>query len=206
MVIKRVAPYRNDVGRVLVSFEDGSWITVDAVEAERLRLKAGMELDGDVLPELTDQSRRSAARQKAVRILGRRSMSRFELCAKLKEKGVAPQDADLAADWLEQLGALDDARYAEELVKHYRLKGFGDIRVREELRRRGLSHDLIDDALCTPADLSGEILDFIRKRSRGKDLDPVLVRKITQALYRRGHSFEDIRAGFRTLAIELEEE
>ena len=41
-----------------------------------------------------------------------------------------------AADWLEDLGAIDDAAYARLVARHYGARGYGPGRVREELRRR----------------------------------------------------------------------
>lgn len=42
-------------------------------------------------------------------------------------------------------GLLSDARYAESYLRFRMNKGFGPIRIREELRQRGVSNALIDD-------------------------------------------------------------
>ena len=51
-------------------------------------------------------------KQRALRILERRDVSRKELITKLTDKGVSLEEAAAAADWLEALGVIDDARYA----------------------------------------------------------------------------------------------
>ena len=79
MRIKSVRAFRNDVSRVVVYFEDRTYITVDALEAKRLKLAPGMEIDEGQLPALSEESRRHAARVKAVQITGKRNLSRAEL-------------------------------------------------------------------------------------------------------------------------------
>ncbi|MBQ3055844.1 MAG: RecX family transcriptional regulator [Oscillospiraceae bacterium] len=200
MRIRSVRPFRNDVSRVVVYFEDRTYLTVDALEAKRLKLAPGMEIDAESLPALSEESRRHAARVKAVQIAGKRSLSRAELMRKLGEKGFSEEDSESAADWLCEMGVLDDTAYAEMLVRHYRAKGFGDLRVREELRRRGIERDLVATVLeentQNPQDA---IVTFLRQKLRGKELEEETKRKLAAALMRRGYTFADIQSGFSAI-------
>lgn len=205
MIVKKIDAYRNDNSRVIVYFEDRSYITVDALEADRLGLKAGMELDDHILPALGEDSRSSAARATAARIVGRHSMSCKTLMEKLRDRGIAEADAAAALEWLCDLGIMDDLKYGDMLVRHYRAKGFGNRRIREELRQRGISREDMDTLLEEAVDMQDEILGYIKKRIRGKELDRSLASKIEGALVRRGHSFEEIRSAFHALEIEMEE-
>jgi len=200
MRIRSVRPFRNDVSRVVVYFEDRTYLTVDALEAKRLKLAPGMEIDAESLPALSEESRRHAARVKAVQITGKRNLSRAELMKKLSEKGFSEEDSSAAADWLCEMGVLDDTAYAELLVRHYRAKGFGDLRVREELRRRGIDRDLIASVLEeNPQDPQNAVIEFLLQKLRGKALDEESKRKLSAALMRRGYTFADIQSGFYAL-------
>ena len=200
MRIRSVRPFRNDVSRVVVYFEDRTYLTVDALEAKRLKLAPGMEIDADTLPSLSEESRRHAARVKAVQITGKRNLSRAELMRKLGEKGFSEEDSASAADWLCEMGVLNDTAYAEMLVRHYRAKGFGDLRVREELRRRGIERELIASVLEEQTqDASGAVTAFIRQKLRGGELDEETKRKLSAALMRRGFSWADIQSGFSAI-------
>lgn len=197
MRIKSVRAFRNDVSRVVVYFEDRTYLTVDALEAKRLKLAPGMEIDERELPALSEESRRHAARVKAVQITGKRSLSRAELIRKLGEKGFSEEDSAAAADWLSDLGVLDDAAYAEMLVRHYRAKGFGDLRVREELRRRGLDRDLAASVLEeNTQDASDAVAAFLKQKLRGAQLNEETKRKLSAALMRRGYTWAEIQSGF----------
>ena len=205
MRITKISPSRTDESRVIVYFEDRSYFKVDVLMCHELGLKPGMEVDSEILPMLDEDSRKTKARESAARILGRRNMSRHELLRKLKDKGICQEDADYAADWARDIGVINDEAYAASLVEYYRLRGFGDKRVRQELLRRGIGRDVTDNLLAEDVDMSDEIMKFIEKKLRGSAPDPDTTRKLTAALVRRGHSFEDIRSAFRQLAIEMED-
>ena len=60
---------------------------------------------------------------------------------KLIRRGFDAADVQLALDVLQAEGLLSDARYAEAYVAARSARGFGPIRIVEELRRRGVSAD-----------------------------------------------------------------
>ena len=74
-------------------------------------------------------------------------MSRQELERKLTEKGASQAEARYAAEWLEAIGALNDAEYAAALVRHYSRLGYGPARVREKRYEKGVPRELWEDAL-----------------------------------------------------------
>ena len=88
-----------------------------------------------------------SAKNRALRILERRDVSRKELVRKLTEKGESSEDAELVADWLCGLNVIDDARYAAMIVRHYSAKGYGKSRVQQELYRHGIEKELWEEAL-----------------------------------------------------------
>ncbi len=197
MRIKSIRPYRNDVSRVVVYFEDRSYITVDALEAKRLGLCDGMELTPDTLPALSEESRRHAARVKAARICGKKLYSKRELMKKLIDHGINEHDAKDAVAWMESLGAVDDIAYAGVLVRHYRAKGFGDMRIREELRARGIPKELAQSVLEEyKEDTFDPIRAFLEKKLRGRTPSDAEKRKLIAALQRRGFAYEEIQSVF----------
>ena len=83
------------------------------------------------------------ARKRALRLLEKRDYSRKMLLDKLTEKGVPGDDAAEVADWLCETGLVNDARYAELIVRHYAMKGYGQCRICDELYRRGIARELL---------------------------------------------------------------
>jgi len=110
------------------------------------------------------------------------------------KKGSDEADAQAAADWLEEIGAVDDAAYAAALVRHYGGRGYGPARVKEELRHRGVSRELWDEAMEEMPDSAPVLDELIRKKSRGELSDPREIKRVSDSLLRRGFSWSEVRS------------
>ena len=204
MRLEEVKRYERRKGRLLVKLEDGDILRVTEEELLRFGLRAGMELDEEQLAALRASARASSAKAQAANIIGSRALSKHDLEKRLMKKGADEADAKAAADWLEGIGAVDDASYAAALARHYGERGYGPARVREELRRRGVPRELWDAALEELPD-SGEVLDaLIQKRCKGDLSDPKERKRTCDALLRRGFSWGEVRSAMGRYA-EMEE-
>ena len=194
MRIEEVKRSERKKGRFLVKLADGDILRVTEEELLRFGLRAGMELDAEALEAVRTSARTSSAKAAAANMIGTRALSKRELTRRLVKKGNDESDAQAAAGWLEDIGAVDDAGYAAALVRHYGGKGYGPARVREELRRRGVGRELWDEALEEMPE-SAEILDgLIQKRCRGDLADPREKKRVSDALLRRGFAWSDVKA------------
>ena len=194
MEIMEVKPSQRKKGRFLVKLEDGNILRVTEEEVLRFSLAAGMELDDESLEALDESAQRSAVRAAAASMIGSRPLSKKELTRRLIQKGNDASDAQAAADWLEDIGAVDDAGYAAALVRHYGGKGFGPARVKEELRRRGVDRSLWDEALEEMPEAAEVLDELIRKKRKGDLSDPKEKKRVSDGLMRRGFAWSDIRA------------
>ena len=194
MRIEELKELRRKKGRFLVTLEGGELLRVTEDELVRFGLRVGMELEDETADALRSSAKASSVKVTAANIIGSRALSKKELTRRLVKKGNDEADAQAAADWLEDIGAVDDVSYAASLVRHYGGKGYGPARVREELRRRGVDRELWDAAmeeLPEPEDILDKL---IQKRSRGDLSDPRERRRTCDALLRRGFGWEDVKA------------
>ena len=206
MRIEEIKPSQRKKGRFLVTLDGGVLLRVTEEELLRFGLRPDMELDDGTLEALRASARTSSAKAQAANIIGSRPLSKRELTKRLVKKGNEETDARAAADWLEELGAVDDEDYAAALVRHYGARGYGPQRLREELRRRGVPRELWDAALEELPD-SGETLDaLIQKRCRGDLTDPKERKRVCDALLRRGFSWSQVKAAMGRYTDLLEEE
>ena len=143
-------------------------------------------------------------RKKALALLDRRDYGSEELCAKLIEKGVEPDEARAAVRYMIRVGFIDDERYAAMVARHYAAKGYGAGRVREELRRRKLDRELWDAALAELPEPDETVDALLRAKLRGKAADRDTVRKAGAALVRRGFTWEAVRAAADRYLAEME--
>lgn len=129
----------------------------------------------------------------AAKLLSYRALSASALREKLIDKGCAEEAADYALAYLQEHGFQDDRKYAESTVRSYTRRGYGTLRIRQELRRRGIERDDADAVMedCEP-DLDA-MLALLDKRLHGDLSDRKEVGKAVAALQRRGFLWEDIR-------------
>ncbi len=145
------------------------------------------------------------AKKRALRLLEKRDYSRKMLMDKLTEKGASEEDAREVADWLCELGVIDDARFAELVVRHYAQKGYGEKRIREELYRRGIDRELWEDALAALPRADDAVYLLLRSRLKARDASPEALQKAQSYLLRRGYSYGEIRAALERYQSEIEE-
>ena len=175
--------------------------------------KAAGETPRPSLPMTTAHRVRSTVRRSAVSsakaaaadMIGSRALSKKELTRRLVKKGSDEADAQAAADWLEDIGAVDDAGYAAALARHYGGKGYGPARVREELRRRGVDRSLWDEALEELPEAAEGLDQLIRKKCRGELSDPREKKRVSDALLRRGFAWSDVKAAMGRYTEMLED-
>lgn len=95
---------------------------------------------------------------RALRLLSQREHSRAELTAKLAHHVQEGEGLSALLDTLEQRGFIDEARVADS-VQHRRAPLLGTQRVLQEMRRKGLSDELVQKAA---AELEGSEIDRAR--------------------------------------------
>ncbi len=109
--------------------------------------------------------------ERALRLLATREHSRFELRrkllrrrasdssktdaqaeAKVEAQTTVETQVDTVLDYLAGRDLLSDVRFAEAFVRRGVDRGHGPIKIRAELRNRGVAEDIIDDTLTFPDD------------------------------------------------------
>ena len=206
MRIDRIEASKHKRGRVLVFLEDGACLKITEQELLDFGLRAGDELDKPTLDRLKEAAGVSNVKATAADLIGKRAMSRRDLERKLREKGASEAEARYAAEWLEAIGAINDADYAALLVRHCAQLGYGPARIRDKLYEKGVPRELWEDALDTLPDQSEDVDRFLRSKLRGELPDGKEKKRLTDALLRRGFSWGDVRAAWNRLGSETWED
>lgn len=206
MRIDRIEASKHKRGRVLVFLEDGACLKITEQELLDFGLRAGDELDKPTLGRLKEAAGVSNVKATAADLIGKRAMSCRDLERKLQEKGASEAEARYAAEWLEAIGAINDADYAALLVRHCAQLGYGPARIRDKLYEKGVPRELWEDALDTLPDQSEDVDRFLRSKLRGELPDEKEKKRLTDALLRRGFSWGDVRAAWNRLGSETWED
>ena len=205
--IEALEPSKHIQGRFRIRFEgERELLKVTENEVASFSLYSGRALEEDELAALQKAGSLSSAKARGARMLGERPLSRKELVRRLTEKGETPENAEAAADWLADIGALDEAGYARSVVRHYSGRGYGVQRIRQELYRRGVPREFWEDAMEERSDPEERITAFLNQKMRGHENDPKQLKRAADALLRRGFRWEEIRAGLNRYGANIEEE
>jgi len=135
----------------------------------------------------------------AVGLLARREHSAQELRGKLIAKGYP---AELVSSALEQLvtqGLLSDTRFAEVFARSRANKGYGTVRIAQELRQRGVADEQIAPVLTEAKETWRAQITHVRRKRFGEALPQTNADRAKQArfLLQRGFTSEQVRAVLR---------
>lgn len=178
---------------------DGEYLlTVDEIFWFSCGLVSGDEINEEELTAFEEAAGSRRAFNSALNSLDYRDHSEKEIRAKLLLK----HDADYVDEAVEKLIELDlvnDERYAENYARElFERKKFGKMRIKSELRAKGISADIANAAVEElfeeeEPDNVQRIVDIIGKRYYNRMNDEVGRKKVFSALQRMGYSFSDIR-------------
>jgi regulatory protein len=135
-------------------------------------------------------------RTAALACLARRDFGKAELGERLRSRGYPSGLVDAVVEGLAAEQLLSDERFLEQFVAMHAARGHGPLRVRAELRERGIEPPEIEAALeQSPADWV-ELARKARQRKFGAAIPEGFRERAKQArfLHYRGFSAEQIRA------------
>jgi len=165
------------------------------------RLKPGDEISDEGLHRLITDSDARRATEKALYLLEYRDHTKKELTEKIAQTAASREAAEAAAEKMVELGLVNDEsyarRYAKELFEH---KRFGPMRVRQELRQKGIQPELVDELLDEyddPDAFAERIGTVLERKYPGWMEDEKVKRRAFAALQRMGYNYEQIREGMR---------
>lgn len=177
-------------GEYLLTVDEDFWFSSGYI--------SGDEIDDGDLAAFKEAAGSRLAFNSAMFSLDLRDHSERELRTKLSRK-YDENSVNTAMEKLLDLGLVNDRRYAELLVRElYERKKYGRNRVKNELYKRGIDSEIINEVIEEYENESEQdniqtIVDIIRKKYYNKLIDEKSRQKVVAALVRLGYSFSDIR-------------
>ncbi len=202
MIIVGVRPARQS--RVVLRFDTGEEITVDKKTWEESAYSVDSSLSVSQLEALMAESDHRRAKSRAVYLLSKRDYSKRELEQKLcREKGrFVAENKELAretAAYMEELGYVNDAAYAERLAVRYSTERlYPKRRVVQKLLEKGIARAVAEEAVSVIEAADDELaLEFLKRKRYTVPEDQQQADRIAAAMARYGFGGEDIRRALR---------
>ncbi len=141
-------------------------------------------------------------RAAAINLLARREYSRAEIWRKLSPRVEESSLLERALDSLQEAGYQSDERFAEVFTRSRLGSGYGAMRVRQELRQKGIASELVEQALeVEEADGYTQALDACRRRFGEAPPDnPKEYARRMRFLVNRGFGFDEAKKAINTPA------
>ena len=203
MLITAIEPRRQGLCALYIDGEFAMKLDAETVLAHRFDV--GREIGDEELHACVIASERKRCKDKAMWLISYRDHSRRELIDKLR-RDYSAESAEAAVQRLEELGLIDDMRYARRYAADLmNVKHLSDRGIRQKLREKGVDRDLIDEIMEElEVDEASQIGEILAKKY--PDLsDEKTRRRAVNALTRMGYSYSDIKSAMEEY-IEISEE
>ncbi len=194
MKLESIEQTRSPQGKLRLRFDNDTTMLVFPSVIAELNLYPGIEIPESAMDSLRETCGEVSARNRAVRIISAAPVSRRELQNRLVQKGETEEHAQQAVQWLDELHLLDDEQLAEQIVLSGAARGYGAARIRQMLYEKRIPRELWERALEKLPPQENAIDTFLQRRFRGTKPDKKELKRATDALLRRGHSWGDIRS------------
>lgn len=138
-------------------------------------------------------------RNVAMKLLAQREHSRYELQSKLLIRRYDREAVEKILDELSLDNLQSDVRFARSYTRMKMQRGFGPIRIRQELHDRGIDDDLIEECLSISLDEWMQEIIKVRRKKFGDDAphDYEECAKQMRFLQYRGFTTEQIKQGMK---------
>ncbi|MFM4918280.1 MULTISPECIES: RecX family transcriptional regulator [Aeromonas] len=148
----------------------------------------------------------AAARAYAMRSLARRESAESELARRLRQQGYQEEVIEAVLDYCRGYNWVNDERYGAMAVRAGAAKGHGPLKIRFELRRKGLDDGQIDAAFEQPElDWFELALELLERRANLADLADFKLR-MKWLKYLLGRGFSQDQARYAISALQEREE
>lgn len=211
MTITDIIPQKHRPNRSSV-FVDGAFVFgMSHDDLSRYTLSVGMEITRERLNYLLDQVVFIKARDTALHFLASRPRTRHEITERLNTEGYLSDVTERVLALMEKYRYIDDAQYAQDYMESRLRQGnYGPYRIKQELKMKGISNELIEDAFRQMESEYGEAAvarEWLqKKRYDTRNTDYAQKKRCTDALIRRGFSYTAIRQAFKLLDEALNDE
>jgi regulatory protein len=156
----------------------------------------------DKPPKVFDEK---ALRHKSIELLARREYSYAELEKKLLVLSEDEVTIHRILDWLIEMELQSDTRFAKMFLRSKAVGGYGPVRIKLELKAKGIHEFLIENTFAELAfDWDEEVDRLLIKKIKDASLDDMkLKNKVMGYLQRRGYTLNQIYSGFDRFTQEV---
>ncbi len=198
MVITAVKQTLHGVYEITSNVESAFFLRAEYLQlVDEQMLSVGHEFNDDETNDILNAALVYSIEVIAMGYLARAEQCRSGLFAKLVKKGLDRNCANMALDYLEQIGYLDDSRFAGAWLRNRSIDhAEGRFKLSMELASRGIRRETAERCLNEFFEEHNEI-DLCRKAYKKISLHNRNQDKVMSSLQRLGFSLKEIRVAMK---------
>lgn len=180
-------------------FLDGEYFcSLDAAAAVSARLKPGNETTEKELKEVVFRSECASALDRALKYLGIKPSSEYQIRQYLLEKGYDEETVEITSARLLELNYLDDKAVAAAYVRSSADR-YGNGLMRFKLKEKGIKSDIIKEVLPSPDKEAEAAVSLAEKYLKNNPPDR---KKLYSHLFNKGFSADSISEAVKLIKEE----
>lgn len=192
VIIEEIIPLRTGLQ---IRLDSGKTIRLTRKDAEEAGLREGMSFPDEDFDQFVRLHQYPRALNQAVAMLARRPCSRHEIESRLRRTRYEEEIIELVLYKLEKERLLNDAEFADSWVQ-YRASGrYGERRILQELKQKGVSDDIAREAVgrleeSAALDNAVRLAAKALQRTRPGDNRRAVRNRVLAVLIRRGFTWD----------------
>ena len=190
-----------------IEFENGNVEFINSQIIAEFNLKDGQNLPESAWEEIKAENDFRKAKERALYLLDYKDYSYVELFKKLN-RNYSDDICYRVMDKMVEIGMINDRRYASALARHYvEVKKFGRFKAFQQMKLKGLTNEVINEALDRYDDSTYERLKELTEKKIDKYLDSENgIAKLKNYLVRQGYSYGLVKEAVNEVLCEIEDE
>ena len=192
-------------GKAEITLSNGDVIAMPRAMLKERPYKVGFPFDKEAHDVFIRTRSYAFALDKAVSLLAVRSRTEHEIADALRKNAYPEPIVARVMARLHEAGYINDADFAEHWAASRASKGMGAMRIRMELRHKGVEQSAIDDVVSSMDQnaLFDGAVKAAQKAALGRDLSQAAERqKVLAALARRGFDYATARRALQQVMTE----
>ena len=201
MTVTEIKPRRKGIVAVIA---DGEEYLLNSETVAAAGIKEKSVLTEAEMKKLCLLSECDRAKSRALWYLSRADHSRRALHTKLC-RNFSCEAAEYATSRMEELGLVDDMRYARRLAENLCAANISQKEIERKLFVKGVPRDIIREVVADLSpDTAGQIAELLRTKYKNRLSSEDGVKKVYAALIRKGFSWSDVKAALKNYSENLE--
>lgn len=202
MIVTNISDVSPNTGRCNIFIDNEFSFSLIPSDIEYFKLKVGEEISLEKYKYITDTIIYIKAQNTALKYLGYKMRSEYEVRQKLQEKEFTEQIIERVIEFLIKYKYVDDRKYCTAFIKEtLKLKPKGKYAIRLELSQKGINKNIIDEVLCESEIDEAEIIKgIIERKFKGIiSEDSKEKKRIYNFLLRKGFGYDIIKNVFNEI-------